>query len=297
MEGKETHQVSEFKKQKVKELAEDMKSKTVMVLSIKGLPSAQYQDLKKKLRAKARIKVAKKSLIDFALDHCGIKELHDLVPFVEDSAALLFSDEDAFEISGILSDNKSPARAKEGDIAPTDIEIKAGPTELLPGPDISALSAVGLAPKVENGKISVMQDKVIVKEGKPISADVASILGKLDILPFEVGITPIAAYMEGIVYKDIKIDKEKTMEDLLGQYSRVLPFAVEIGYVNDETLDFILAKAGAHEKTITRVVNGEPDPEPVAAAPVVEDKNQTQEETKTEEPKPAAAAGLASLFG
>ena len=294
MEGKETHQVSDFKKGKVHELADDMKSKTVMVLSIKGLPSAQYQDLKKKLRDKARIKVAKKSLIDFALDHSGIKELHQLVPFVEDSAALLFSDQDAFEISAILSENKSPAKAKGGDIAPTDIEIKAGPTELLPGPDISALSAVGLAPKVENGKIAIMQDKVLVKEGKTISENVASILAKLDILPFEVGITPIAAYMEGVVYSDIKIDKEKTIKDILEKYSRVLPFAVDIGYVNSETLDFLLGKAVAHEKVITRTVTGEPDPEPVAAAPV---ETQTQEETKQEEPKVDASAGLASLFG
>ena len=295
MEGKETHHVSDFKKEKVHELAEDMKSKTVMVLSIRGLPSAQYQDLKKKLRNQAKIQVAKKSLIDFALDHCGIKELHKLVPFVEDSTALLFSDQDAFEISAILSENKSPAKAKEGDISPMDIEIKAGPTELLPGPDISALSSVGLAPKVEKGKIAIMQDKVIVKEGKRISANVASILAKLDIMPFEVGISPVAAYMEGIVYKDIKIDKEKTMGDLLERFSRVLPFAVEIGYVNAETLDFILGKAGANEKVISRIISGEPDPEPVVAAPVEE--TQTQEETKPEEPKADASAGLASLFG
>ena len=295
MEGKETHHVSDFKKEKVHELAENMKSKTVMVLSIKGLPSAQYQDLKKKLRDKAKIQVAKKSLIDFALDHCGIKELHQLVPFVEESAALLFSDQDAFEISAILSENKSPAKAKEGDLAPEDIKIKAGPTDLLPGPDISALSAVGLAPKVENGKISIMQDKVIVQEGKRISSNVASILAKLDIMPFEVGISPVAAYMGGVVFKDIKIDKAKTMNDLLERFSRVLPFAVEIGYVNAETLDFILGKAGAHEKTITRIITGEPDPEPVAAVQVQE--IQTQEEIKPEEPKADASAGLASLFG
>lgn len=43
---KETH-VSEAKKKKVKELAEQMKRKTVMIISIKGLPSAQFQDIKK----------------------------------------------------------------------------------------------------------------------------------------------------------------------------------------------------------------------------------------------------------
>ncbi|MFH1451665.1 MAG: 50S ribosomal protein L10 [archaeon] len=287
----ETH-VSEEKKAKVKELAGLMKKKTVMIVSIKGLPSAQFQDIKKKLRDKAKIQVVKKSLVNFALDHCGIKELHNLVPYVTDSSAILFSDYDAFEISGILADEKSPSKAKAGQIAPIDIEVKAGPTELLPGPDISALSAVGLAPKVENGKIAVMSDKVIVKEGKEISEAVASIMAKLGIIPFEVGLEPVAAFMDGAIYKDIKIDKEGMILELENAYGRALPFAVEIAYVVPDTLDYILGKAKAHEGVITRIITGEPEPVAVAvavAAPV--------EEVKKEEPKQESAAGLASLFG
>jgi len=252
-----TTHVSNAKKLKVKELAELMKKKTVMVISIKGLPSAQFQDIKKKLRSKAKVQVVKKSLVNFALDHCGIKELHNLVPYVDDSTAMLFSDADAFEISGILADEKSPAKAKAGMIAPSDIEVKAGPTELLPGPDISALSAVGLIPKVEDGKIAVMQDKIIAKEGDEITEALASIMAKLDIIPFEVGVEPVAAFdgKEKKVFADIKIDKEAFLETLLNDYGRALPFAVEIGYVNDTTLDFILARAGAEEKALDVVID------------------------------------------
>ena len=293
----ETH-VSDAKKAKVKELAELMKKKTVMVISIKGLPSAQFQDIKKKMRSKAKIQVVKKSLVNFALDHSGVKELHELVPYVDDSTAMLFSDTDAFEISGILADEKSPAKAKAGMIAPSDIEVKAGPTELIPGPDISALSAVGLIPKVENGKIAVMKDKIIVKEGEEITEPQASIMAKLDIIPFEVGVDPIAAFdgEEKKVYADIKIDKEAFLEGFLNDYGRAIPFAVEINYVNDTTIDFILAKAAAHEGTITRTITGEPEPEVVAAPVEAAAETQTQE-TKSEEPKEASATGLSSLFG
>jgi large subunit ribosomal protein L10 len=295
MTGKvETH-VSEFKKAKVKELAELMKKKTVMIISIKNLPSAQFQDIKKKLRSKAKIRVAKKSSVGFALDHCGIKELHDLVQYVEDSTAILFSDNDAFEVSGILASEKSPAKAKAGQIAPIDIEVKAGPTELLPGPDISALSSVGLAPKVEGGKIAIMKDKVILKEGAEITENVASIMAKLDIIPFEVGIDPIAAYMEGVVYRDIKIDKEAVVEELENAFARALPFAVEMVYVGDDTLDFILAKAKSHEDVVGRIISGEPDPEPVAAV-VAAPEEKAEEKPKKEEAS-ESAAGLSSLFG
>ncbi|MCR4284870.1 MAG: 50S ribosomal protein L10 [archaeon] len=249
----ETH-VSEEKKAKVIELAELMKKKTVMIISVKGLPSAQFQDIKKKLRGKAKIQMVKKSVVNFALDHCGIKELHDLVRYVEDGTAILFSDDDAFEISGILSDEKSPAKAKAGQIAPEDIEVKAGPTELIPGPDISILSAAGLAPKVEGGKIAIMKDKVILKEGKVITPELASIMAKLNIIPFEVGVNPIAAYMGGQIYANIKIDKEETVAELEESFGRALPFAVEVGYVTEQTLDYILGKAGINEKAVAALI-------------------------------------------
>lgn len=289
----ETH-VSDAKIAKVKELAELMKKKTVMVISVKGLPSAQFQDIKKKLRSRAKVQVIKKSLINFALDHSGIKELHDLIPYVSDSTAMLFSDDDTFVISGILADEKSPAKAKAGMIAPFDIEVKAGPTELVPGPDISALSAVGLAPKVEKGKIAIMKDKVILEEGKEVTEAIAAIMAKLDIIPFEVGIEPIAAFDgdEKKVYANIVIDKDAAIADLEYDFGRAFAVSVDLGIVNSETLDMIIGKANAEEGILTRVITGEPEPE--AAVAVVEEE--VKEEVK-EEPKQDSAAGLASLFG
>ena len=254
-EDVKTH-VSDEKKKLVKDLAELMKKKTVMVISIKGLPAAQFQDIKKRLRGRAIIQVAKKSLVDFALDHCGIKELQGLVNYVDADVALLFSDEDAFEISGFLADNKSPAKAKEGQEAPEDIEVKAGPTSLLPGPDISALSAVGLQPKVEGGKIAILNDAILCKKGEVISAAKVSILAKLDITPFEIGLEPVVAFDgdEKKVYVDIKIDKEGFMRELLGDYSKGVGFAVSLDYVCKDTLTYILGRAGSHECAINSLI-------------------------------------------
>lgn len=252
----ETH-VSEAKKIRVKQLAEQLKRKTVMIISIKGLPSAQFQDIKKKLRSKAKIQVVKKSLIDFALGHSGVKELKTLVPHIDDSTAMLFSDKDAFEISGILADEKSPAKAKAGQIAPCDIEVKAGPTDLLPGPDISVLSSVGLIPKVEKGKIAIQKDKIIAKEGDIITENIASIMTKLDIIPFEVGVEPVAAYMEGKIYVDIKIDKDAMISSIENDFSQALAFAVEIAYPNSETIDFLIGKAGIEGNAIDALIEGE----------------------------------------
>lgn len=259
MQGQRQTHVSEEKKQLVKDLAGDMKRKTVMVVSIKGLPSAQFQDIKKQLRGKAKIQVAKKSLIDFALEHSKEDHLKELVKYIDADRAILFSDEDAFEISGFLADNKISAKAKTGQEAQEDIIIEPGPTDLLPGPDISALSGVGLQVKVENGKLAIQARATLVKKGEAINADKASVLAKLGITPFKIGLEPIAALSEGKVYEDIKIDKEATLEELKDSFGRGLAFAVSLTYVTKETLTYILGKASVHESVISSLVKEKPE--------------------------------------
>lgn len=255
--GKVKAHVSEEKIERVRGMSELMKKKTVMIISVKGLPSRQFQEIKKEMRKDARIRMARKSIITRALEKSGINELKELENYVTDGTAILFSDSDAFEIAGILADKKSPQKAKTGQVAPFDIEVKAGPTDLLPGPDISALSAVGLVPKVDKGKIAILHDKVLVKAGDKITEAQSTIMGKLGIVPFKVGIDPVAAYMGKKVYTGIKIDKVAVIAELENMYGRALPFAVEIGYVNNETRDYLLIKAAAHEKAIASLINTE----------------------------------------
>jgi len=249
--------VNEVKVERVRVMSELMKKKTVMIISLKGLPSAQFQDIKKKLRGSAKVKMARKSTINRALEKSSIPQLKELENYVTDGTAILFSDSDAFEISGILADEKSPQKAKPGQVAPFDIEVKAGPTDLLPGPDISILSAAGLIPKVDKGKIAILHDKVLVKAGSKITDAQAVIMSKLGIIPFKVGIDPVAAYMDGKIYTGIKIDKVSLIAELENMYARILPFAVEIGYVNENTRDLIIAKAVMHEKAIAALINTE----------------------------------------
>lgn len=277
--SKEKAHVSEKKKKLVADLVELMKKKTVMIVNLTGVPSSQFQDISKKLRGKASIKVAKKSLIDFALEHAKNDKLEELVKYVEGNCALLFTDEDAFELSGFLEENKSPAKAKPGQEAPEDIQVEAGPTELMPGPDITTLSSVGLQVKVENGKIAIQEPRVIVEKGKKISDEVASVLIKLDITPFSVGLEPIAAYQEGNIYTDIKINKEERLADLLEKFSRSLAFAVSIDYENPETIGFIIAKASAHESALSHLIKETP------AEESKEEKKDKEEKSKENEEK------------
>ena len=281
MKTKRQVPIPERKLKTVKELSELLKGKkTVLIASIKNLPASQYQKIKKKLRGKAIIKVPKKNLLFRAIDSVKDGDIIKLKDYFKESTAILFSDLDSYKLAAELLKNKSPAKAKPGQEAPIDIEVEAGSTDLLPGPAISELGAVGLEVQIEKGKITIKKSKVIVKEGQPISQAAVDIMNKLDIKPFSIGFIPLTAYDNEIkkLYLEIKIDSEQVIRDIKESYSKSLAFAVEIGYVNSETLSFLLSKAASYERVLTALIKSEPKAEEKTEEP------QTPE-TKTEESK------------
>ena len=216
------------------------KKKTTLISSIKNIPASQFQEISKKLRGKAIVKVPKKSLVFRAIDQTKNEKIIELKQNIDESFALLFSDLDAFELAAELLKNKTPAKAKTGQEAPMDIEIPAGPTDLVPGPAISELGALGIQIQIKDGKIEIKEPKVIAKEGEKIKQGAADLMGKLDIKPFSIGFTPVAALdvTANAIYLEIKINREETIENLKYAFSKALPFAVEIGYISSETVTF-----------------------------------------------------------
>lgn len=231
------------------------KANTVLVASTSGLPASQFQKIKKNLRGKAEIIVAKKSLIKKALSNSGKENLKHIEKYLSASVVIFISDLDAFELSALLTESEVPQKAKGGDVAPEDINVEPGPTELLPGPAISELGSVGLKVGVEGGKIAIKQPATIVKKGETITEKVAAVLGKLNITPMKVGFIPIAAYdsKSDKIYENIKIDKKKALTDLREAISKALGFATNIKYPTSETIKYFLARAGLEEKVIEKL--------------------------------------------
>jgi large subunit ribosomal protein L10 len=250
--------IPEYKIKLVSEIAHKIKEhRTVLIASTKGLPSSQFHEIKKNLRGKADVKVAKKSIVLRAIKSVEKGALQNLKDYVGANVALFFSQLDPFELSGLLADNQSATKAKAGDIAPEDIRVEPGPTDLIPGPAISELSGVGLKVAVESGKLAIKQPATIVKQGETIKENVASVMGKLGIAPMKVGFEPIAAFdaKEDKVYSGIRIDKKGTLDNLRESIAKALGFAVNVKYIVKETLSFFLAKAQTEEGTLQALVN------------------------------------------
>ncbi|MAG11085.1 50S ribosomal protein L10 [Candidatus Pacearchaeota archaeon] len=271
-------QVPKYKIEAVNEFADLIKNKkTILIASIKNIPGSQFQEISKKLRGKAIIKVPKKNLINRAIessDKGGVKKLGSKI---DESFAILFSDLDSYELAGELLRNTSPAKAKSGQEAPEDIEIESGPTELVPGPAISELGALGIQIQIEKGKIHIKQSKIIAKKGEKISQGAANLMSKLDVKPFKIGFIPICALdtQENKYYENINIDSEKAVTDLKEAHSKALPFAVAIGYATEDTIKFLLAKAVAHEKALEKFAE--------ANAPIEEGTNKKETQNSGDE--------------
>src|SRR3989339_905575 len=270
MKVKRETPIPENKIKAVKELTDLMKvKKTILLVSIKDIPGSQFQEISKKMRKKAIVKVPKKNLIYRAIEESKNESLKQFKNQIKEDFCLLFSDEDSYDLAADLLSKTSPSKAKAGQIALTDIEIPAGPTDLVPGPAISELGAVGIQIQIKDGKIEIKAPKIIAKAGEPISEKATGIMAKLEL--------------------EIKIDQEGALKDLVNNYQKALGFAVNVGYYSDQTIKLMVQKAARQERRLIRVISGEPE-EVVQVA-------EEPKEVKKEEPKVDASAGLASLFG
>jgi large subunit ribosomal protein L10 len=253
---KKQRAVNPAKVKAVEQLATKIKkSKTFMIVSIKSVPSKQFQEIKKGLREIAFVQVAKKNIILRTIEKLENENALPLEQFIKENSAIVISDIDGFELASELNKKRTPVFAKAGQIAPEDIEVKEGPTDLVPGPAISEFGALGIEISVENGKIVIKKPKVLVKEGGEIKENVVSILQKLNIQPFNVGLDPVAVYdvEKGKIYIEIKIDSEGFTEQLKESASKALGFAQKISYYCKETIVYLLVKANSEASSLNKL--------------------------------------------
>ena len=219
--------------------------RNVGVFYLEGVPANQIQVIRKELRGEAVIKVEKQAVIERAIENHR-KELEKLLPFMEGKpVGIILTDLDPFKLYGKIRKIKTKAPAKPGMVAPNDILVPAGETELPAGPALSELKAAGLPVKIDKGKIVVEKDTVIAKKGDVITPEIASALAKLDIKPIELTLKIAAIYEDGIVYTPevLEIDEEQVFNDFVTCARHAFNLSVEIAYPVKENIEVLIAKA------------------------------------------------------
>ncbi len=239
---------AQYKKDEVQELAKLMREYPVIgIVNVENLPAKPLQVLRLKLRKSVLVKMSKKPLIERAIEIVkGQKNgFENLQKHVIGMPAILFTRDNPFKVSALIGQSKSKAPAKQGQIAPYDLIIEAGPTPFTPGPVISELSAAGLKTGVENGKIVIKAPKTIVKAGEVIDKQAVDLLAKFSIQPMEIGLDLVAAYEDGLIYDRtvLSIKPEEYLKMLQRAAQESLGLTLELGYPTKENIGRLIGKA------------------------------------------------------
>ncbi len=237
--------VSDSKKKVVSELVALANEYPIVgLVDMENLPAPQLQKMKQNLRGTVVVRMAKRRLIKIALDKAK-NDYSALSEKIRGMPALIFTKDNPFKLYKTLQKSKSPAPAKEGQVAPKDVIVKEGKTPFAPGPVIGELGQLGIKTGVEDGKIAIKEDKLLVKEGEQFTDKTAEILTRLSILPMEVGLNIISVYEGGTLFdrKVLDIDEEAYVNDLKRLHSEAMNLAVKISYMSKDTITLLIRKA------------------------------------------------------
>jgi len=242
----QVHQPRPAKVDAVERVAKLAKQYPVLAIaSMSKVRGTELMAVRKGLRGKAEVFVVKNTLATLGLKKAGIKNAEQLLSHLTGQNALIFSTDDPFKLFLTLDKSKVYLHARAGDVAPEDIMVPAGNTNLPAGPVLSEFREAGIQTKIESGSIYVNKDSVAVKKGAVVSPKLASLLSKLNIKPIKAGVTIALAYENGLIYSGdlVAIDLEKYRQSLMEAYSSSRGLAIIIGYVTKETAPEIIAKA------------------------------------------------------
>jgi len=240
--------VADWKYGEIKQLITLLTSKKIIgIAEIGGIPGPQLQKMRSNIREKAQIRCAKNSLILRALDEAEkkIKGLSSLKDEINGQAVIIATDMNPFSLFREMKTTRTMAPAKGGETATHDIEVKAGVTPFKPGPVVGELQKVGIPAAIQEGKVVIKSDKVLVPAGEKIPADAAQMLTRLEIFPIEIGMNLHAVFEDGSVFKPdvLDIDMDKFYSQLQLASSNAFNLAIETAWISKDTITHLLSKA------------------------------------------------------
>lgn len=281
-----TRQVAVWKKEIFSDLQTLLRKYSVVaVADLQKVRSSQIQEIRKKLRGKAELIVAKNTILQKASENLAGERTNvdKFANSLSGSKVLIFTQMNPFELILFLNKNKVRVPAKGGDVATGEIMIPAGNTGLQPGPVISEFNEAKVQTRIEGGSIFVAKDTVVATRGDVISTKTASLLSKLGMKPMEAGLALSDAYDNGLVFgpNDLSFDLDQmksqfssaarlafglaveanillseTAPALLGKaYRQAVAVSVEAGFLTKETTPKIIQKAYANMNTLSQAIS------------------------------------------
>jgi len=235
--------------------------KNILVVSIDNVGSLQMQRVRIALRGKAIPMMGKNTLIRTIvrdwIERTKQTQWETLLDLIKGNVGLIFvQSDDLAAVRKIVTEFKTPAAAKSGTFAPTDVLVPAGPTGLDPG-QTGFFQALQIGTKIVKGCIEIMNDVVLVKKGDKITSSAVALLSKLDIKPFFYGVVVKTVYENGTVYPAdvLDISPEVLVTKFMSGVSRLVAISLIAKYPTLLTLPIFLQNAFKKVMSISFALN------------------------------------------
>jgi large subunit ribosomal protein LP0 len=205
----------------------------VLVVTADNVGSKHMQQIRKAMRGKAVLLMGKNTMIRKAIrDHLEkTPALEGLLPYVKGNIGLVFTNGDLSDIRTKLTELKVQAAAKAGSIAPVDVVVPAGNTNMEPT-KTSFFQALSIPTKINRGTIEIINDIHLLTVGNKVSLSQAALLQMLGIRPFQYGLKVTTVYDNGAVYPAAVLDL--TDDDILKKFfsgvNNVAALSLQIGF-------------------------------------------------------------------
>ncbi|RLG44597.1 MAG: 50S ribosomal protein L10 [Thermoproteota archaeon] len=233
--------------ERIKKLAKEYP--VILFADFERVPANAFQRLRKELAPETKLVVVKKKLVPLAFKEVDRPGLQKLLEYVPNNLVIVFSKRSPTKIYRQLVENKINVFVKPNDIAQKDIVIPEGPTDLMPGPILTDLRALGVKTKIKGSKVWIDAEKLLVKAGERIDATIADVLHKLGIKAMEVYIRPSAAVdADGILYlpEVLSMTSDKVEQMMKEAFQNAFKLALELGEIDKSTVGVLMQKAYAH---------------------------------------------------
>lgn len=234
---------------KLKALLAD--SSKIFIVGVDNVGSKQMQQIRIALRGVATIVMGKNTTIrkvfrEFLKENEG-HPAEGLLPHIAGNVGLVFTDGDLVEVRDKITENRSPAPARIGAIAPLEVIVPPGPTGCDPG-QTAWFQALQIPTKINRGQIEIINEVSLIKEGEKVGNSEAALLQKLDINPFTYGMEITCVYDNGEIFDPQVLDltDDDLCDRLRSGIRAVAAISLELGYPTLASLPHSLSTAFKH---------------------------------------------------
>lgn len=220
----------------------------LFIVNVDNVGSNQMQQIRMNMRGKGEVIMGKNTMMRKVLNqyiraHPG-HPYEQLLPEIVGNVGFVFTSHDIAEIRTRIEENRVPAPARVGAIAPIDVVVPPGPTGCDPG-QTSFFQVLQVATKITKGQIEIISPVNLITKGEKVGSSQAALLQKLNITPFTYGLVIQSVYDNGSLFSPAVLDltEEHLMSRFMAGVSNVAAISLAVGMPTLASLPHSIANA------------------------------------------------------